>query len=819
MHARIIIVPDLALALSVAVAGVALSLTGYAWDGWSTMPVAIRFAAGLIVFGLSPGLLIAGPLLAGRSRTVGPADFVISVFTCSFSCNLIFNIVLFLSDVSFADLAHAYVVAQALGYVLWGAWAWRGRRERALAGEPARTVEVHGAMLFSGLVLTIAAAALTYIAYANGPPPVNPEELVSLRKLAENPTVRYDNLFFRNGDPSTYLFVPFQILIVGTSLLAHLDVVLTYSLFWGVTTALSIAILTRLAFLMFGRAEVAAVVCLTMILIGFFDPRSVIFDAGIVTPYPNRYGFGSGVLLPLCLVLFWSILRDPRTHIWRWALLTYLVIETTFVHARETILAMGAMAAVFVLLAARGRQYRAELLRIAGIMAVIVTVLLAYKYVNLSFAPQLDAYVSGLSSASRDAAARMIEERGLWSAMVAEAPGRVSIGVDATTTVDVSIARYQDLFVATWNRSVDDPEFLGRLYLPLVLLLLPVYALRARSIAEASLALVLAGLGVITASGPLELWVAAVVGNPEVFVAYNLIFVAALFVFGDVVDRTAAAIARLPDRSRIGTIPVLLASAALPVIVFTLTAPILEWRAALGNLWTPPVAWFLITASIAAIGYRFSMSELPLVFRGHSGHAKPLPLLAAGCIAIAVMIPTLRESVVWRENPFTPEYPSSRFTGDLVDDYDILDASNRLDPVAYPVDLIRFFRESLPPNQTVLSRDTLALALPAPHFGAVVSSAGRIPPSFIANSEYLRAFARREDEFAFAPYFTDEEGRRLFRDMLQQLHVDIVIVDPAESTAVRDSIERHDDLRAMLQPVFESEGFLVYRSTPSTLTP
>ena len=287
MHARIIIVPDLALALSVAVAGVALSLTGYAWDGWSTMPVAIRFAAGLIVFGLSPGLLIAGPLLAGRSRTVGPADFVISVFTCSFSCNLIFNIVLFLSDVSFADLAHAYVVAQALGYVLWGAWAWRGRRERALAGEPARTVEVHGAMLFSGLVLTIAAAALTYIAYANGPPPVNPEELVSLRKLAENPTVRYDNLFFRNGDPSTYLFVPFQILIVGTSLLAHLDVVLTYSLFWGVTTALSIAILTRLAFLMFGRAEVAAVVCLTMMLIGFFDPRSVIFDAGIVTPYPN----------------------------------------------------------------------------------------------------------------------------------------------------------------------------------------------------------------------------------------------------------------------------------------------------------------------------------------------------------------------------------------------------------------------------------------------------------------------------------------------------------------------------------------------------
>ena len=118
--------------------------------------------------------------------------------------------------VSFADLAYAYVVAQALGYLLWGAWAWQARRERALAGVHGGTFEVSRAMLIAGLALTVAAAALTYIAYAKGSPPVNPEELVSLRKLAENPTVRYDNISFRNGDPSTYLFVPFQVLIVGT---------------------------------------------------------------------------------------------------------------------------------------------------------------------------------------------------------------------------------------------------------------------------------------------------------------------------------------------------------------------------------------------------------------------------------------------------------------------------------------------------------------------------------------------------------------------------------------------------------------------------
>ena len=134
--------------------------------------------------------------------------------------------------------------------------------------------------------------------------------------------------------------------------------------------------------------------------------------------------------------------------------------------------------------------------------------------------------------------------------------------------------------------------------------------------------------------------------------------------------------------------------------------------------------------------------------------------------------------------------------------------------------MTRFLRESVPPNQTVLSRDTLAVALAAPHFGAIVSIAGTVPPSFIANAEYLRTFARREGEFAIGPYFTDEEGRRLFTDMIEKLRVDIVIVDPAESTNVRASIERHDDLRAMLQPVYESEDFLVYRiNTPPALTP
>jgi hypothetical protein len=270
------------------------------------------------------------------------------------------------------------------------------------------TIEMSRPVFLGALALAAAAAALIYIAYATGAKSVNPEEIASLRKLAENPVVRYDNISFRNGEPTTYLFVPFQVLVVGTSLAAHLDVALTYSLFWGVVTALSVAIITRLAYVIFDSADVAASVCAVMIAVGIFDVRSFLYDAGLGMPFPTRYGFAGGVLMPLVLLLFWSILRDPRTHLWRWALLVYLVVETTFVHARETILSMGAMLIVFLLLSVRVRRHGAQLARIAGVLALMAVVLLSYKYVNLALAARLDSYVASLTTASRDAAASLV---------------------------------------------------------------------------------------------------------------------------------------------------------------------------------------------------------------------------------------------------------------------------------------------------------------------------------------------------------------------------------------------------------------------------
>jgi len=778
-----------------------LSLVGLAWNAWTTLPVPIRFAAGLIAFGLAPGLLIVGPFVARRSREIDATDFIISAFTCSFSCNLLFNVALFTFESSFAGILRAYLLLQVAGYAAWGVtWLLRASRARDAGGfiGPRETVK--------GLSVALGAAVLglTLVAYLNGSPPASPEELVSLRKLADNPVVRYDNISFRSGDPSTYLFVPFQILIVGTSLLARLDVVLTYSLFWAVTTMLSIVVITRLAYVMFGRADVAAIVCVLAVAIGFFDPRSVIDDAGIVTPYPNRYGFGSGVLLPLGLLLFWSILRDRELSIWRWALLIYVVIETTFVHARETILSMGAMTTVFLLMAARPRKHSRALVQIAGGLVIMTAVLLAYKHGSLTLAPQLGEYVASLSEASRGAVAQVVRDRGIWSAVVTEAPGLLTANVDGTA-VQARITTFGDLFVHPWNES-----YPGRLYFPVVLLTLPLYALWAGSFAQLSLAALLAGLGIITASGFLQLHIATVVGSPEIFVAYNIAFLATLFILADEVGALGRGAAERWGGSLIGGVLITTIILSLVAGAFVLSTALQELLYSLAASWTRTTSWQLLGATVFAILYRITRRDLPLLARPARPPASPLAWMTACGLVLVVLMPAIRDSELWQSNPFRPKYPPGAFTGALLEDYDLLRASGKLAPVVYPVDVVRFLRESVPAGQTILSRDTFALLLTTPHFAAIVSNGGVVPPSYIANSEYL-TMAGGTTGFDVRTHIADSGRVGMFRQMLERFEVDLLITDPTESLEMHRAIEGYAALRGVLESIFDSEGFTIYR--------
>lgn len=789
-------ISEVKITAGIAAVSLLLALFGFVSPIWGGFPIALRFLTGLVVFGVAPGLLLIGPFLSSRKEKVGAADFAVSVLTCSFSCNLVFNIVLFQLHWSLPRLTQIYIGLQAIGYLVWAAITWR--RRAAQVGQPI-AVLTRPWMAAAWASVIIAAAALVYMNYQLGSPPTNPEELVWLRKLVDNPAVRFDNLSYRAGDPSTYLFVPFQIFVGGTSVVAQADVILIYSLFFAVTTALSIFVIGRLVYVVFGETGVALVACLWMVVIGFLDPNTVIATAGIVAPYPNRYGFAGGVLLPLILLLFWSVLRDPRAQPWRWALLVYVTVEMTFVHARETLLALGAMATIFAILAVRPRVNRQQVLRIAVMIAVTGLVLMTYKRVNLAIAPDLGSYVDDMSRGSKVALAKLLSDNGPFGLLAAPVPGFADVQVDGGRTVTLTYGTYQRMFVDTWGRS-----YLGRLYLAAALLLLPLFAIAARSIAELSVAVILAGLGLVTSSALLTLGLSAVVGSPEVLIAYNLIALLSVLVVCGSACFGGAALSRLV-RER--TPAVVALSVAIVGGSYLLVNRMVQWREDLFSSWSARFALTLIVITLLIVAIRLWRAQPPAF-----AAARPVPkgaTLIASSLILAMLMPAIRRSDYWKGRPGASVSPS-QFSGDLFRDYPLLVKSGKLDASAHPPSLVRFLRDDVAPNRTLFTGDALALMQTVPHFAAVLSNKGSVAPNYIVNLDYLQKYSRTETQFALRSFFTDQDGISRFGAMLSDYCVDLVIASPDESDSVRNRWEQEQVLHALMKPVFDQEGFIVF---------
>jgi hypothetical protein len=158
------------------------------------------------------------------------------------------------------------------------------------------------------------------------------------------------------------------------------------------------------------------------------------------------------------------------------------------------------------------------------------------------------------------------------------------------------VGRYSDLFVDSWQptASLDRPSFLGRLYLPVVLIALPVYALCAATLAQLGLALLLLSLAIVTQSGLLELSLSALVGNPEIFLAHDIILLTALLIFADMTVATGGALTRYAGRSGLTRTVVVCGTIGAVSASFALAWQLAEWRVPLASYWNTAFTWTLI---------------------------------------------------------------------------------------------------------------------------------------------------------------------------------------------------------------------------------
>ena len=410
MFSREIRLSDTRLWFATGGAAVTIGLVGLAAGGLAG-PVGFRLIVGLVCFGLAPGLLILAAInWRNTERADGIALTFVNAVALSFSCNLLLNFVLFATGVPFRELTAWYLGLQATAYAAVGVAFFRGRASSFFQPVAWRT-SVANAVARS--LLSMALAGTLFYTYSNAMCGAPIEELVVLRKLQDAPTIRYDNLSLVRGQPSTYLFVPFQILITGVATAGHLDVALVYPTFHAVTSLLGVLALLLLCWEVF-HDEVATWVLGAFLALAIgTDFLGLQVELGLVAPCPNRYGFAGGVLLPLSLLMFFVSLRTSSARALHFFLLAYLVVEMTFVHARETLFVLACMVVTSVFLGLRFRQH-ASLLRLVGMaIAATVGVLLTYKYLNLALSQSLDLYVNLLTEESRNALRRLIEDQGL----------------------------------------------------------------------------------------------------------------------------------------------------------------------------------------------------------------------------------------------------------------------------------------------------------------------------------------------------------------------------------------------------------------------
>jgi hypothetical protein len=220
------------------------------------------------------------------------------------------------------------------------------------------------------------------------------------------------------------------------------------------------------------------------------------------------------------------------------------------------------------------------------------------------------------------------------------------------------------------------------------------------------------------------------------------------------------------------------------------------------------VGALLVTATFVSIFRRLRVGDLPLFAPARS--ARALGAVVSASLILATVMPAVRQSAAWDRNPFAPAHPPHEFTGDLLRDYPLLNATNKLDASGYPIEVIRYLREDVPSNRTILTGDALSLLERVPHFAAVLSNRGGVAASYITNWEYLRRYSRSGSSFQLLPFMADDRGVQLFGSLLDEYRVDIVIVDPVEAAGVHQAWTDHEAIQAALRPVLERDGYSVY---------
>lgn len=752
------------------------------------LPLWVRFFFSILSLALLPGYAVFRLLTTVQKSHYDRLSILLVSTSLSFSYNFFLNIIVF----SFAlSVRGALLCSLCMTTVLYLAlFVVQYQVNGSFRSEPFHIT--HGILWFAGAAIVV--AAFTFIRPIQGGYYV--EELTVLQKILLNPVIAIKNLSITQGDATTYLFIPFYLLIGMICLICKVNVTTGVQIMWPFTSILALLCLTKITEFITGSRKPAIVIAVAYVITAIFFPQLRSDQLVFLLPTPDRYAFSAGVLLYLALFHFLIHVHDKKLNYAMFIGLIYIIVEVAFVHAREAIMVLGCIF-LFLLISFLHQGHRSPyFFKTLVVIGVCVGALAAYKYINLLVSPTLGEFVDASQKHLLDLLHGALNDGSFFTRFFYELPN---------SPVD----RYE--FNLGFRNLAPGSVFVG-----LTLISLPLYILVVNDIWRYWLPLLVSSVLLLLISGPLKLLVGAIVGSEHLFRLTALIYIPCLIIFADMLCLVMAQIGRLsvPNATK-GVIV-----ACLAIFLFVL-APAIS------------ASWFYTSSRLGDAIFSLGMIVLilckstPLLWRWLQSTIRTTHLtnfvkchwqyIAVAFLALIVISPhSAKFKSLFFGQVIDLDYPQYYDDGvfqnlSKICARDML-AHSFIQEYHLPEEIFNFIRNKLPGQATWLGKSTALILIASNQYSPIVSYKGTLIGAYLHNDNFFDEFGENTISI---PKLMEHPAK--FEKLLDKYQINYLLVEPEEMEDFSSIINNNPDLARRLQVVFTHQGWSIVKvvTTPA----
>ena len=805
---------------------------------FSFFPTSVKLTTAGFVFCMGPGLALYAVLAFFRKSNFPLLTLLVLSCSLGLTYNFLSNIFIFLFEPSLAQAMEGYLFVVALVYVfLLMKWKSLGITLFSIPGSFGQQT-----LIFSGLSFFAIAGVL----FHQMPSGLYVEELIVLRKLFDNSVISATNIAFHDGEYTTYFFVPFYLFLAMSAKLSGIDILDIEGGMWPFTASISLLCFAAIMRHLSGNwVTVCVLMAMGLVHILFLN-HPVSAELTVFAAFPDRYGLAAGVLIPLALFHFLIHVEHSRINIPAFVGLVYLIVEMTFIHARETLFFLGIVAMYAFIQAFDFKNNKDTLIRIFYLFCIVSGILLFYRYINLSIQGTLNAYISQMQNEMWAQFSQGLNEHG-WLSLI----GVPQFLVHGNGVWDSF--QYANHF-KQWER------FPGFAFVPVTVCLLPVYVLAVDRPSLLLAPAAMAGFGLFSLFQGFHLLIGYIVGAPYIFDIFSVLFILGAFVFSDMA-RILGSLILLPSQSRFkrGREWTLILLVFLLSFVFFLNPDI---GYATGVLEFEILVYLLTLIGVWVRANHFRMSNSSANDRARSAfeienikrwgwvkEAYSLPgrvAITAQCLAptsrllmISIVIGLFITGITFNSTLYALRLNDEQ-KWNLQEGKDVIigKAFNKLSRLnlfylsrqhdwRLPPSMVAYIRNNIPELQTWFGGHTLPIMAISNQYAPVLSVDGDVSFGFAANIFFLDNFygvGTAKERFSktsflrmdFTEFLESQKDIAKLFGVLRDNGVQWVITRPREEQLMEHFLETSPLVRSNLALAFEAEGFKIFRCVYSS---